>query len=624
MGFRRLGSFCAALLVIVLAAACTAAVPGNPDAGTRIGPEGGTVDAPAGAGQLRVPRGTVSTPVQVWVSVASDPPRDAFDGRAFPIGKTIEVDHTGPIDGAQVRLPVDPALFDRAAPNRAAADQQDAFVAVFNDHLNMWIPLPTTLDAANSVLVANPPHLSKVSAFVTRAGELARRAGHDIKAGLAVAWESIGDSVDGWFNGESKKPDCATTAADWKVQADEPNVNGCVVDRDGHLATRIGNDVRIPYDVALPRGYDVGFGEYDLDVSLPSLLLKAMNRPLNTMVLPARGRGEFDLPNPAPARTSLRMMPDQLGLALDVVLGMLNWIPGTKVFREVVTERVAAEVWSLGAQGLSRTQIVIETQKVLEKELKTPDVIESAKLWSDASSCIVAAFDAGQVPVSTSDPVKWAEAAESVARECLASVLKQAGSAFEDAWGVISSIPTSFRVIGQIGDAIRVGFEHFGGQLNLDIRHELPDPITSTDWVALGAREVPDCQSSGFGVELRFPVVYGDVTGDGLPEAFVPFECSTGDSSDYPRVEVFDGASSASSPRKLSELSNGVAPANPFGITLIRVNAVQVSGPEATFSGNGYTPTDCIHCPSFTFTQTFTWNGNAFTTGKFSASPIPQ
>lgn len=547
------------------------------------------------------------------LSIDPAPPASTFGAAAQPLGPVLRVNHTAPIDGSQVRLPVDLAIFDRTT-GISADQQRDAFLAIFNERLSMWLPLPTELDRATSSLVAVAPHFSLIGSFWAKATSVAREVGHDVQAGLRIAWDTVSQTVDDWFNGESKKPECGAVLPDWSVTSNEPNVTGCAVTTDGSTAIRLGNGVRIPYDIALPAKFGIGFTEYDTDVKPTTLLLKALNRPLHTLVIGARGRGQYDLSQSPQPTTELTMQPDQLGLALDVILAMLNWIPGTKAFSEELTAKASLEIWELGAKHLSVTQLFVELRTIVQREVSKPDALEVAEIWADASSCAAAAFQAGG-GADMEDAKKWVGSAVRLGKECLSTALKAAGSGLEELWNIIKTVPESFRSLGQIGDALRVSFTHFGGKLTVTISHQEPHPVAEADWPHVVAGDV-DCSVPGLGVELRWPPRSYDITGDGVPDTFVPVECYTGDASSDTQLEVFDGTSDAASPRRIGVLTRLYNPRSPidypFAIEKIRVNDVVFSGRSVTMSGDACTASDCLHCPSFAFTQVATWNGTSF------------
>lgn len=102
-----------------------------------------------------------------------------------------------------------------------------------------------------------------------------------------------------------------------------------------------------------------------------------------------------------------------------------------------------------------------------------------------------------------------------------------------------------------------------------------------------------------------YPPVYGDLTGDGRPEAVVPYSC-TGADFGGARVFVFTG--SAAHPKLL-----GTLPPHPGASGHISsVEAVSIRQGMLQISGIGYSATAAHCCPDLTITTRYRWNGHEF------------
>jgi hypothetical protein len=108
------------------------------------------------------------------------------------------------------------------------------------------------------------------------------------------------------------------------------------------------------------------------------------------------------------------------------------------------------------------------------------------------------------------------------------------------------------------------------------------------------------------GVHLQvYKPVYGDLTGDGQPEAAIPYSCTT---ADFGGVNVFVYTANASKPVLLGEL-NLMSPGSNNGGT---VDTVTISKGSIQLVGKGYTP-DAPHCcPDLRIQTSYRWNGSHF------------
>lgn len=102
-----------------------------------------------------------------------------------------------------------------------------------------------------------------------------------------------------------------------------------------------------------------------------------------------------------------------------------------------------------------------------------------------------------------------------------------------------------------------------------------------------------------FGVE---PPVFGDLTGDGQPEAVILYSCVAADSYG-PRALVYSGT--AEHPVLLADL-----PAQ--NDSLARIATVKIVNGNLQLSGQGYALGDASCCPSLQVTTTYKWNGTQF------------
>jgi hypothetical protein len=102
-----------------------------------------------------------------------------------------------------------------------------------------------------------------------------------------------------------------------------------------------------------------------------------------------------------------------------------------------------------------------------------------------------------------------------------------------------------------------------------------------------------------FGVD---PPIFGDLTGDGQPEAVILYSCIAADSFG-PHVLVYSGT--AAHPVLLADLPS-------LNETLVRVDLVKIVNGMLQLSGKGYALGDASCCLSLQVTTTYKWNGTQF------------
>jgi hypothetical protein len=103
------------------------------------------------------------------------------------------------------------------------------------------------------------------------------------------------------------------------------------------------------------------------------------------------------------------------------------------------------------------------------------------------------------------------------------------------------------------------------------------------------------------------PPVYGDLTGDGKPEAVLSYGCA-GANYFGTRVWVFTGT--ASSLQLIGDLPD--ASANSAQGTVGSISKVTISSGVLTFTGEGYSPSAPHCCPDLVVTLVYRWTGTAF------------
>ena len=111
--------------------------------------------------------------------------------------------------------------------------------------------------------------------------------------------------------------------------------------------------------------------------------------------------------------------------------------------------------------------------------------------------------------------------------------------------------------------------------------------------------------------------VYGDLTGDGLPEAAIPYSCT---GADFGGVQVFIYTGTATHPVELGELPLGTESAQG---SFASVNTIQIQNEQITLTGDGYSSQAGHCCPDLHFQVTYQWKSSAFVVTNAQVTPLP-
>lgn len=110
---------------------------------------------------------------------------------------------------------------------------------------------------------------------------------------------------------------------------------------------------------------------------------------------------------------------------------------------------------------------------------------------------------------------------------------------------------------------------------------------------------------------VRNPV-FGDLTGDGQPEAVIPFQCTAADAAP---AQVFVYSGTAQHPYLLATLP---AAGRPW----FNVQQASITNGALQLSGYGYKLQDSLCCPSLWTTTSYRWNGSSFVVIATHSSPL--
>jgi hypothetical protein len=113
-----------------------------------------------------------------------------------------------------------------------------------------------------------------------------------------------------------------------------------------------------------------------------------------------------------------------------------------------------------------------------------------------------------------------------------------------------------------------------------------------------------------------FPPVFGDLTGDGQPEAALPYRCSA---SDKGGIQVFVYSGTAAHPRLLGQLPLS-RPSG--GVPMFNSLAVQIHNEQIQLTGMSYSAAAPRCCPDRSLSLWYRWNGSQFVTVRTTDMPV--
>jgi hypothetical protein len=116
--------------------------------------------------------------------------------------------------------------------------------------------------------------------------------------------------------------------------------------------------------------------------------------------------------------------------------------------------------------------------------------------------------------------------------------------------------------------------------------------------------------------ETYQPVSFGDLTGDGQPEAAVRYSCT---GADFGGVHVLVYSGTASHPTLLGELplSDKSEPEDKWS-----VEKVSIANQVIQMSGRGYSANAPHCCPDLHIDAAYRWDGKQFVSTQFKTTPL--
>ena len=123
-------------------------------------------------------------------------------------------------------------------------------------------------------------------------------------------------------------------------------------------------------------------------------------------------------------------------------------------------------------------------------------------------------------------------------------------------------------------------------------------------------------QNKAIHFEVYGPIVFGDLTGDGQPEAAIRYSCT---GADFGGVRVFIYSGTASHPILLGDLPLATKNNQGGSWTVERVN---MTNQILQLVGRGYSASAPHCCPDLHIEASYRWDGKHFISTQFQTSPL--
>ncbi len=261
------------------------------------------------------------------------------------------------------------------------------------------------------------------------------------------------------------------------MEATAPQIGGCVTGSPAQREGQLGNTYRIPFDVVVPAETGLGLNRSDNDLDLVDALGRVAARASGMGYLPPRGHTGVGMPaaTEADGRYGVRVQPDQLGFAINAILGVLSFIPGRAEFTQTLDRQVLVTIFDSAESGQTVTQIFETARVTITRSLEKGKGLEAAETFFEIGGCVLKSIEAGVGAVLDRDPAKFGEATFDVVKECLGQVLEKSESAFKTAWTVIKGVLDGAQVLRQIADATNLAGTQLGAQVAVSINRI--DPV---------------------------------------------------------------------------------------------------------------------------------------------------
>jgi hypothetical protein len=486
------------VLVLVCAISLSACsflgVRGAKEAGSSgsVGKAGGVVTSRSGDVEVRVPSGAVGSTTSVAINEHADEPQsvpaDLTRSTAVAVGDAVLISPQNALPGARVAMRLNADELPSAQGRRATT--VNAFIAVFNESLKAWVPLVTKYEVNSHRLVAVAPHFSLFRKFVV---DPAKKFWSATKTVVNLVTEGI---IATFGAPRQKQADCPHATAEWTVDSRDDAFSGCVEPASGDAALRLQNGLLFGYTARAPIRLDLSPNEYDDDLSsFASTFMRGLTKATGALAVPPKGRAQVLFSSadvPAGRHLSIDLQPDGLGLAIDTILTLLNWIPESREVQATIVETsVRRELLAGAAPGMGFVSYLEHvSQTVRHASVDKPQNIVFLSMVTDAVTCLLSQPKGGfeihsdgtvvtDSDISVGEVVETAKACLNTALALAGASLKKAGKeGFSDVVALLGAIPDTARILVALAQAGGQSFKHWGARTSLTLTHERIPPTS--------------------------------------------------------------------------------------------------------------------------------------------------
>jgi len=321
-----------------------------------IGSAGGEARSPDHAIRIQIPPGTLPEGSRIEFTTGRETAPAALAEGIDPLADPVDVRSAEKPTGAEVRIAFNPQS-DLPEPesDTPAATTENAFIAVYDNQLEQWVPLATNFDSTTNELVAGAPYFAPYQTFVVKPGRL-NRAGTEIVSDVTTSGvEAFGMFMAERFRqgvldiagetSEAERIDCSSYAPDWTVGSFRLG-SACVTqDAAGAVQLQIQNNSSLQLVAAPPAGLNIA----ELPGDAPSgdiyyALSNFIQGTRGAAVLKGPGSKSIGIPG-NPTSLTVPLTADWLGVALDIISAADLFIP-----QEALSE--AAAEFGIAAQAI--------------------------------------------------------------------------------------------------------------------------------------------------------------------------------------------------------------------------------------------------------------------------------
>jgi hypothetical protein len=379
------------------------------------------------------------------VTKLSNPPAPTIPD-ARPLGQAVEITSTAdPGSNTELHFHLNRSVLPKDEPGcQTPTTEINLGIAVFNERLQAWIPLPTT--CTGDELVAYAPHFSKFWAFIVDAGK------HVVNAvihGVQTAVETVTTNTTSviqyttdlvkavvvtFFRGllglfDDAKYVCSPTSDKYEVTytAFSPALDACMVGGTTE-------ELHFKNGLALPLAFDMTSGAEKYLTATPTGEAEDLFGMIESAVAASRGKtlvfglepGGFEVTGQASGKIQLAGDADPVSITIDLALAILTILVPLYRTASVALRTVMVEVNKRLIIVASRSGYKAISSTTIKTTIEA--VVKENKNWAYYADHLLTAF--GVADCLVTKPFKDPAAMTESALGCLGSVVGLAGAEF--------------------------------------------------------------------------------------------------------------------------------------------------------------------------------------------------